>query len=317
MSQGRLKNFPVSFFSMIMGLAGLTIATEKVEPMLGLGNGFSLVLSILSLAVFLLLLTFYVIKIIRHKDAVIGEFNHPIKLHFFPTISISLLLLSVVFINENQLLSQILWVLGALLHLFLTLKIITMWIEHSHFEIAHMNPSWFIPAVGNIIVPVAGTLYAPIEISWFFFSIGLMFWIILLVIFFNRVIFHQSLPNKLLPTLFILIAPPAVGVVSYFRLTKGIDNFSNVLYYFGLFLLLLLCFQIRKFTKIQFFLSWWAYSFPVAAITIATTVMYHQTGSALFYKLAFILYFALLILVLLLFIRTLKAIFNGEICVEE
>ena len=40
------------------------------------------------------------------------------------------------------------------------------------------NP-WFIPVVGNIIVPIAGVDDAPAEVSWFFFSFGLIFWIAL------------------------------------------------------------------------------------------------------------------------------------------
>ncbi len=31
----RLENFPVSFFSVVMGLTGLTIATQRVEGLFG------------------------------------------------------------------------------------------------------------------------------------------------------------------------------------------------------------------------------------------------------------------------------------------
>jgi tellurite resistance protein len=118
-----------------------------------------------------------------------------------------------------------------------------------------MNPAWFIPAVGNILVPIVGIIHAPAEISWFFYSIGFFFWIILLIIFFNRIIFHSPLPEKLLPTLFILIAPPAVGFVSLVKLTGEVGDFSKILYYFGLFLTLLLMFQFNIFKKIKFYLS--------------------------------------------------------------
>lgn len=47
-------------------------------------------------------------------------------------------------------------------------------------------PAWFIPVVGNIIVPLAGVRFAPAEVSWFFFSIGLVFWIVLLAIVMYR-----------------------------------------------------------------------------------------------------------------------------------
>ena len=106
--------------------------------------------------------------------------------------------------------------------------------EKDKFQITHMSPAWFIPPVGSMVVPVAGVEHYAHEPLWFFFSLGLMFWVILLVIFFNRIIFHNPLPNKLLPTLFILIAPPAIGFISYVKLTGGLNEFGRILYYFAL-----------------------------------------------------------------------------------
>jgi tellurite resistance protein len=39
-------------------------------------------------------------------------------------------------------------------------------------------------------------------------------WLVLFTIIMNRIIFHNPLPQKLLPTLIILIAPPAVAMLS-------------------------------------------------------------------------------------------------------
>ena len=65
--------------------------------------------------------------------------------------------------------------------------------------------------------------------------------VILLTIIFYRVLFHHPIDERLMPTLFILIAPPAVGFIAYTRLTGGeLDTFARVLYYSGLFLTLLL-----------------------------------------------------------------------------
>lgn len=313
----RLIHFPISFFSVVMGMVGLSIAVQKVEEYLELESTLSTFLIGVSAVVFSLVALLYLTKVVRFTQAVIGEFNHPIKLHFFPAISISLLLFSIALLAHNPTISFIFWALGAGLHLLLTLTIISMWIQRSKFEITHMNPSWFIPAVGNIIVPIAGMAHDQQELSWFFFSIGFVFWIILLVVFFNRIIFHNPLPNKLLPTFFILIAPPAVGFISYFKLTHQIDGLANVLYYFALFMLLLLLVQIRLFARIEFFLSWWAYSFPIAAMTIATFLMHKQTGNSMFEVLAFALLTLLSLLILGLSVRTLRAIMCNEICVEE
>jgi tellurite resistance protein len=81
---------------------------------------------------------------------------------------------------------------------------------------------------------------APVEISWFFFSIGVVFWIVLLAVVMYRLFFHAPLALRLTPTLFILLAPPSVGFVAWSGLVGGLDAFGRVLYYTALFLALLL-----------------------------------------------------------------------------
>jgi len=314
-NNNRLVNFPVSFFSSVMGLAGLTIAWQRAERLFGVNV--SAWLLALTIGVFLVLAGFYAAKWLRHPQAVAKEFQHPVRLNFFPTLSISLLLLSVAFLPHSIALSLYLWVGGASLHLLFTLVVMSIWIHHTKFEITHINPAWFIPVVGNIIVPIAGTAHGFVEISWFFFSIGLVFWLVLLTLVFYRVIFHAPLPQRLVPTLFILIAPPAVGFISYAELTSSLDPFARVLYYVALFLTVLLAAQVRLFARLKFALSWWAYSFPLAAMTLATLRMQRMSGVEGFVDIGQVLLAALTLIIAGLAALTVRAIFRREICVEE
>ncbi len=315
--QLRLKHFPVSFFATTMGLSGLTIAWEKAEQVLQFQFNVSSLLMWLVGGLYLLLLAFYVTKIARYPEAVVGELHHPVKLNFFPASSISLILFSIVTLGHYPDVSLILWGIGSGVHLLFTFYVMSAWINHQHFEIHHMNPAWFIPVVGNILVPIAGVSHGYIELSWFFFAIGLLFWLVLLTIIFYRVIFHNPLPAKLVPTFFILIAPPAVGFISYFKLVGEIDAFAHLLYYAGLFFTFLLFVQIRKFARLQFFLSWWAYSFPLAAITVATFVMYQNLALTGFRLGAMVLLAVLTLVIALLIVKTLRAVAQKKICVEE
>jgi hypothetical protein len=140
----------------------------------------------------------------------------------------------------------VLWLAGTALHLVFTFYVMDVWIHHDKFEVHHINPAWFIPVVGNVLVPIAGMELGYTELSWFFFSIGMLFWLVLFAIIFYRVLFHNPLPGKLMPTFFILIAPPAVGFIACIKLTGDLDAFGRVLYYSGLFLTLLLLTQTKK-----------------------------------------------------------------------
>lgn len=308
----RLRNFPVSFFAVVMGLGGLTLAWQRTgAPLVGS------VLLTLSIAVFGLLAALYATKAMRFPQAVAREFSHPVRLNFIPTFSISLLLLAVALLEVNTDLSYVLWLAGAVLHLMLTLWVMNFWINHPDLEIHHINPAWFIPVVGNIVVPLAGVVHGALEASWFFFAIGLVFWLVLLTLIFYRITFHSPLPERLLPTFAILIAPPAVGFLAYTQITGTLDSLGRVLYGAALFMLLLLATQIGRLRRIQFFLSWWAYSFPLAALTIATLRMSHLTGITGYRYLAYALLAVLTALILLLAVKTLTAVARREICVEE
>jgi len=315
--ENRLQYMPISFFAMVMGMVGLTIAWEKASVIYQFSSMIYSTLLLLSLVIFVVLSALYIYKGFKFRQAVMQEWSNPVKMNFVPAISISLLLFAVAFMPLSKNVSFLFWAFGTFLHLMLSMMVINSWLHHEKFEIHHLNPAWFIPAVGNVIVPIAGVQLGYAEISWFFFSIGMMFWLILMVIVFNRIIFHQPMPEKLLPTLFILIAPPAVGFISYIKLTGDLDAFARVLYYFALFLTLLLVSQLPRFARLPFFLSWWAYSFPLAAMSISSLLMMDLTGRAFYGYLGMALLIALSALVVLLSVKTIKAVQKGAICTPE
>ena len=312
----RLKNFPVAWFATIMGLAGFTIAWSRAEQIFGLDFALSPILLPLTAAAFMLLTGLFATKAVKYPQAVLGEISHPVKLAFVPTFSIGLLLLSIALLHTLPGLSFWLWSIGAALHLGITLYVLSSWVHHSKYEIAHLNPAWFIPVVGNILVPIAGVHHAPVDISWFFFSLGLFFWPVLTAIIFYRLIFHPSMPERFIPTLFIFIAPPAVGFISWYSLVGEVDAFGRVLYFVGLFFTLLVLAQASYFARLKFFLSWWAYSFPIAAITIASLLMARETGAGLYAWIAGLLLALLTTLIAMLLVRTGQAVLRREICVE-
>ena len=313
----RISFFPITFFAIIMGLTGLTLAWRAADKYLGLSFSLEIPLTIVTTLLFLFISFIYSLKLIRHFDAVIKEFNHPIKLSFFPAFSISLILISLVLRPYLESTSVAIFWLGTGLQLVFTLLVMSAWVNHSRFEIQHMNPAWFIPVVGNIIVPIGGVALGQTQISWFFFSIGIIFWVVLMTIFFYRIIFHDPLPPKLVPTFFILIAPPAIGFVAYTHLQPELDAFAQILYGIALFLTLFLLVQLPKFARLPFALSWWAYSFPSAGITLASFMMAEKTGAMGYQLIAYGLFIALNALIVLLLWHTYKAIRAQGICLPE
>jgi len=312
-----LQHFPLPMFATTMGLSGLTIISHKMEWMLGSDGIVFYTLAYLTLGIYLAILATYTLKSLRYPQAVLADWNHPIKISFFPAASISLLLLGAAFYPINERLSFFLWATGCFFQFFLSMAIISSWINHARYEVVHSTPAWFIPAVGNIIVPLVGVRHAPLELSWFFFAWGVLFWVILLILIINRLMFHNPMPQKLLPTLFILLAPPSIGFVSYIQMTGELDILGRLLYYWAAFFFCLLLSQIHRMVRIKFAMSWWAYTFPLAAFTSATLLMGQLTHLAFFDYLAQVLYVLTWAVIASLFLRTVIALFKCEICVPD
>ncbi|HEY0847202.1 MAG TPA: SLAC1 anion channel family protein [Noviherbaspirillum sp.] len=316
-SASSLAHFPVPLFSSVMGMAGLAIAWHKAHAVLGAPAFIGDAIRLLATLLFILLAAVYVLKWLRHPDAALAEANHPVRINFLSTISIGILLLATAWLDTAPMAAALLWAVGAIAHLVLTVRTINSWIHHSHYDIKHVNPAWFIPVVGNIIVPIAGVRIASPEISWFFFSIGIVFWIVLLSIVMNRLFFQEQLPVRLMPTLFILLAPPSVGFLAWTALSGGIDAFGRVLFYTAVFLALLLASSAFRFLRQPFFISAWAYSFPLAALTVATFVMAEHAGGTVLAAVAVALLTILTMVITLLAARTAIAVQRRQICVPE
>ncbi len=313
----RLKNFPISFLSVGLGLIGLTLAWQKAEGILKLPFSISTILLYISLLTIGIISSIYIAKMFLHFSDVKKEFNHPIKINFYPILSKLLLISSIIFLGLNMVVSKYLWWFGIVVQFTFTIIIMSSWIKHEKFELHHINPSWFIPVVGSIIVPIAGVKHFSPELSWFFFSLGFFWWFILTTLVINRMIFHRPIPNKLIPTLFILFAPPIIGFISLTKLLGGLNIFGNMLYYFGLSLFILILFQYKLFSKLKFYLSWWAYSFPLEALLIGTLLMFHESGIIFFKVLSWILFVGLNIIIVLLIVKSIIAIKEKMICIEE
>lgn len=314
----RLCNFHITFFAIVLGMAGFTLSVQKAGGLIPAFHPVSTVLLWITVTLFVMVCGIYFAKVVSCQGALQKEFNHPIKINFFPLIAKILLVLSVVLLERDMTLSFYSWAVGTALQFVASIVIIAAWIQHDRFRIEHMTPGWFIPIVGSVIIPIAGVKHGYPELSWFFFSVGIIYWLILLVIVLYRMFFHAPIAERLMPTLFILFAPPAIGFIAYVRLTGGsIDAFGRVLYYFSLFMFMLVLYQLPKLLKIRFYISWWAYSFPMAAKTLASFLMLSLINN---WFLSFVTWFELAFLTLIIIvltIKTIKAISLGEICVED
>ncbi len=313
-----VRYFPLPLFGSIMGLSGLALVWLKAGKVWGLPEAVGGSIAAMASVLFALYLMFFTAKTLRHRQEVAADWRHPVKINFFAAISISFFLLGTAWRDLAPNLGKALWLIGAVGHAALVPVIMSTWIRHTHYQLGHINPAWFIPVVGNVVAPLAGVGYGYPELSWYFFSVGIVFWLVLLAIVVHRLIFVEPLPQRLAPTLVILLAPPSVGMLAWLALNGGVlDAMARVLYYVALFLALVLVSNATTFWRTPFFLSAWAYSFPLAALTVATLSVASLSGNTLLAMLGGALVLVTSAVILWLVVRTVRVAAKKAIFLPE
>ena len=290
----RLQYFPIMFYAVVMGLCGLTLAYERLNLLFDIsGAVFEILRAAASLA-YALICVFYAAKLIKHPQACKAELFHPVQVNFFAAFSIGTLLVATLWRGFSPVYDA-LFCAGVAFQTFITLHAMSFWIR-SDVEPQHASPAWFTS-----------------EFAWYYFSVGIFFWPVILAILLYRLIFCALMPPKFIPTLFITVAPPAMAFLGYTKLTGGFDAAAKIMLYVTLFFVLLIIYMFKSFLGIKFSLSWWAFTFPTAAASVAFLRAFELCGIKFFLFAGAAGFAALCVLVGTACFYTVKAIFSGEI----
>ena len=316
------ERLPISAFTIVMGFSGLALVWVKVYRISWLpefSQFMANAIGLLGFILFVLFMFFYLTKWVRYPDLVRAEWLHPVKSSFFATVPVSLALLATVAVGQFAPLALPFWALGAVLQVFVMILVLNAWIHREALQPAHASPVWFIPAVANVVIPLAGVPLGYLELSWWFFAVGMLFWGVLLTLVLARLLFVQpSFPESLVPTFCIFLAPPAVGLVSWVLLTKqyadgrSLDVVGQLLFGIAIFFAIFLLSQTRRFAQLPFYLSWWAFSFPTAAFAMACLIYLGFTTHPAMTALAATSVALTTVLIIWLFLRTAWAILKRD-----
>jgi len=144
-----------------MGLGGTALAWQHAAGTFAISPLPGRILAWTALTAFALTGTAYATKAFRHPAAVRREWRHPVMLAFTATIPVSAIILAAALLDASRPLSAALWWAGSSAQPTLTLHVLRVWITDPRFEPGHVHPARFIPVVGNLVVPLAGTAHAP------------------------------------------------------------------------------------------------------------------------------------------------------------
>jgi tellurite resistance protein len=99
------------------------------------------------------------------------------------------------------------------------------------------------------------------------FAIGIFFWLIISVLFFLRLALRPTMPAPLVPTLAILMAPPAVAAAAWLTISGGRPNhlFEGLTAMTALMVMIQVM-LLPRYRALPFSLGFWSFTFPAASV---------------------------------------------------
>ena len=257
---------PIRFAPAVMSLFGLALAWRALSDLGGWESGFGRLISIGALL--LGLVTFGSIVLHQFQKGALREtFENP-QLRVLPAcLTVGLMLLSALLApHMPRLANAMIWI-AALGHFLLLAWLINGWFRGG-LALEIISPVWFIPVVGNIVVPVGAIASGEVMLAWFGFSVGIVLWLMLLPIVFFRLIHGKPMPDELESTQMVLVAPPAIGSVSWSLLAGDQAVVPGViLLSVAFFLMLTMVPMVLRVISRPFVPANWAFGFPLAALS--------------------------------------------------
>ena len=207
-----------------MGLAGLALAWHRAAPLMGqAASAVAAALGVLAPLGLAGLAVATVLRGLNHAEAWAEHRRHPVRHTFVATLPIALLLVVTVGVAllGPSTPARLLWWLASLSQLGVTVWVLMRWWRGNQPDglvWQGVTPALFIPVVGNVLVPLAGVPLGHEAWAAAQFGVGLVFWPLVAALVLVRLAVAGSWPERLRPTAFIFIAPPAVVGLSLLQL---------------------------------------------------------------------------------------------------
>ena len=265
-----LKHLAPNWFAIVMGLTGLALAWSRAAPILGdMAGAGALVLAGIAALAFVALAVLSWIRWQHYPEALAADLKHPVRHAFIATVPVSIILLATVAVSLLGTHAWIaaLWWLGSLLQFGVTLWALARWLNADKTQglsWAALTPALLIPVVGNVLAPLAGVPLGAGAWSAAQFGLGVLLWPVLLALLFARIAVQGLWAERLLPTTFITIAPPAVIGASTLQL-GGPALLAWMCWGVALFFLLWSLQILRRMLAQPFSIGFWSMGFPLAA----------------------------------------------------
>ena len=350
---GRLRGFHPGWYGAVMGTAIVGIvAYQNPGQVAGLADAlraFGVVMVALSALLAIVLGIPYVARWLRHPAAARADLLNPVVGALHATFPAGLLVLavgiatvgpSVLSADAVSALVAVLAAVGIVLGFAMSVVFAALLFTSHGIEPQTANGAWFIPPVVPIIVPMVLAPLAPrvaaadlgllLAAGYAFWGMGLLLFVLVASLLYDRLVFHPLPGPPLAPSLWIGLGPIGVGGLALVRLGQaGAPMWGDAehavqavslagataLWGFGLWWLaaaaVLLGAYIRR-GRLPYGLGWWAFTFPLGAFAASTLALARGWRAGGLEALAAVLFLCLVASWVVVATGTLRAVRTGD-----
>jgi tellurite resistance protein len=272
-----LEHLGLIWFVPVMGLSGLSLAWGQAEGLFGSSGLLAAhLIGALAALLFAVLLLLSLWRLGRWPRSLHLEWMHPVRHVFLATVPVSLILLATVGTTLTGVASHwdALWQVGAVAQGLLTLAVLWRWQRMRAARWPGVTPGLLIPVVGNVLVPLAGLRLGHPDWSLLQAGMGILLWPVVLVMLVLRVRRIGVWPDRLRPSVFILVAPPSVIGLDLMLWQVG-PGPVVLCWVLGLGFLAWAMAQLPRCFDQPFGMPMWSMSFPLAAFASFTLRLGH------------------------------------------
>jgi len=352
-SLGIVHGFHPGWFGAVMGTAVIgVIAYANPGNSAGLMStmhGIAAAAVIIAAALAVVLGVPYIWRWIQHPKSALSDLRHPVVGPLYGTFPGGLLVLAIAIATVgphymsaaavNDIVATLTWI-GAPLAFAISVVFGSLLFLNPDIEAPSANGGWSIPPVVNIVIPLAliGVLptvspsvaRALLFLGYATWGIGLILFVLISSLLFDRLVFHPLPHASLAPSLWIMLGPLGAGGLALLRLGQEssllwgsaaatVETVSMVvaliLWGFGIWwlvtaLILLLRYLFRG--GIPFGIGLWAFTFPLGAFTALTLTLSRALNLTFLEDTSVVLFVGLLIFWAVVAVSTVVAVINGK-----
>ncbi|PON90998.1 Voltage-dependent anion channel [Trema orientale] len=285
-----LTKFHAGYFRISLSLGGQALLWKTLmgstshdmssSTLRGVINAFHPTLTFLvlwSFALFTLILLslIYLLRCLFYFKMVKAEFLHHVGVNylFVPWISWLLLLQTAPFLAPRTVPYLVLWWLFAVPVVLLDVKIYGQWFtKGKRYLSMAANPTSQLSVIGNLVGAQAAARMGWRESAVALFSLGMAHYLVLFVTLYQRLSGGDRLPAMLRPVFFLFFAAPSMASLAWESIAGAFDMGSKMLFFLSLFLFTSLICRPMLFKRSmrRFNVAWWAYSFPLTVLALAS-----------------------------------------------